>query len=104
MTGVGNQIFRAALSFPDARTRFAGHFPAQVVIPGAALLDQAVAAIESATGQRVGGLKQVKFISGAAPADRLDLTATALGQQVRFEVLRDEELVCAGTALLEVSQ
>ncbi len=100
MISAVEQPLQGTCMFPDADTRFAGHFPARVVVPGAALVDQAVAEIERATGRRVTTLKQVKFVTAAMPSDLLELLGTASDRQARFELLSAGQTVCTGSVLL----
>ena len=92
---------RADLDFPQAQQHFAGHFPGQTIIPGAALTDRVVTEVERATGRRICNVRQVKFVATALPLDALVLQATVSDTSVRFELLRHSEMICSGTLTLE---
>lgn len=104
MIGTTEQRLQGRCTFADGAIRFAGHFPARVVVPGAAIVDQTVAAIERATGRRVTVLKQVKFITAATPSEVLELKGTASDRQARFELRSAEQIICTGSVLLEVDK
>ena len=86
--------------FMNASERFAGHFSQQVVIPGAVLVDRAIAEIERFTGRRVTALNQVKFINAALAHSQLILSGVATPSQARFELRKQTQLICSGTAAL----
>ena len=104
MIDATEQSLQGRCAFADGAIRFAGHFPARVVVPGAAIVDQTVAAIERATGHRVTTLKQVKFITAATPSEVLELEGTASNRQARFELRSAEQIVSTGRVLLEVDK
>jgi 3-hydroxymyristoyl/3-hydroxydecanoyl-(acyl carrier protein) dehydratase len=77
---------------------FPGHFPGFPVLPGAVLLDEALAAIADIhrvdlTQWRVA----TKFLEPVRPGDRLTLEFSALSSPIRFSIRRAESCVVTGT-------
>lgn len=75
-----------------------GHFPGRPVVPGVVVLEQVLAAIESAHGPLSGlCLPQVKFARPLLPgqAATIALEPRAEGRW-RFQVTRDGDLVASG--------
>lgn len=58
---------------PPSHPALAGHFPGNPVVPGVLLLDCVVLLIEAATGTRVEGLRQIKFLSAVRPGEQVEL-------------------------------
>ena len=92
--------FSIECSFTDEPTRFEGHFPSKIVIPGAALVDRVVREIEGIAVRSITGLKQVKFVRAASPTAVLILTGIVAESTVRFELHAQAHLICAGTLVL----
>ncbi|MDN0074390.1 hypothetical protein QU481_05715 [Crenobacter sp. SG2303] len=65
------------LTVPADHPAFPGHFPAQPILPGAALLDYAVLALEGALALTPGALNLVsaKFLAPVGPGSVLALDA-----------------------------
>jgi len=59
------------LVVPVDHPAFPGHFPGRPIVPGVVLLDLAQLAVEDASGQRVGGIAQAKFLSPLGPGEAL---------------------------------
>ena len=87
----------------DAPKRFAGHFARQVVIPGAALLDRIVLEFEAAAGVSITSVKQAKFVTAALPQEPLTLSGSIAGTTARFELRREQEIVCSGVLMVGAS-
>ena len=82
--------------------QFAGHFPGQPVVPGAYLLDAAVACIEAALGARVEAIRDCKFLATVAPDELLSLRVSATPRHVGIALLRCKtQVVCMGTLCME---
>ncbi|MFD1709260.1 hypothetical protein FVQ98_08395 [Ottowia sp. GY511] len=81
--------------------RFAGHFPQHVVIPGAALVDRVVIAVEQATRRQVIGLKQVKWMAAASPGSTLILRGSVTDSLLSFELFAGTRVTCVGSLSLE---
>ena len=84
----------------DASDRFAGHFPGQVIIPGAALVDLVVCEIENATGKTVTAVNHVKFAAAAVPQRALSLHGSFSGTRAHFELRNQAQLIGSGTLAL----
>ncbi|AXK38923.1 3-hydroxylacyl-ACP dehydratase [Crenobacter cavernae] len=66
------------LAIPADHPAFPGHFPARPILPGAALLDLVVLALEEALALEPGALQLVsgKFLAPIGPGSVLQLYAT----------------------------
>ncbi|MDO5623707.1 MAG: 3-hydroxyacyl-ACP dehydratase [Pseudomonadota bacterium] len=83
---------------------FAEHFPGHPIVPGACLLDAAVAGVEAASGQRVRAVTACKLLAPVAPGERLRLHAHLSQAQARFTLTRGDGVVAStGTLRLETS-
>lgn len=86
--------FEIAMDHPS----LPGHFPGRPVVPGVLLLDHVLQAITRLTGQEVGGLRQVKFVSALLPGERAHGSCAVEGLRVSFRVLtrrQDADVVVA---------
>lgn len=90
----------ASFVVPRDHPAFAGHFPGRPVLPGVALLAEAIAAVTEATGTRVQdwSLENAKFHAPVGPDARLAVhhAATPAGS-VRFEIRCGDVAVASGT-------
>jgi predicted hotdog family 3-hydroxylacyl-ACP dehydratase len=70
---------RTAVTFAHGHRAAQGHFPGNPIIPGAALLDEALAAVATAHGMlgRCTRLKTAKFLLPVRPGDRMEIVARA---------------------------
>jgi 3-hydroxyacyl-[acyl-carrier-protein] dehydratase len=70
-----------------------GHFPGRPIVPGVLLLDRVIAALQQHTGQRVAGLRRVKFTAALLPAEvaRTQCDLEADGAGFRVSVQRGEQ-------------
>lgn len=76
---------------------FAGHFPAMPLVPGALLLDWAIAEMASRWGFSVPiNVKQCKFLQPVLPGDTLNLRVDVVGQRADFVWTKASQSVCAG--------
>jgi 3-hydroxyacyl-[acyl-carrier-protein] dehydratase len=78
-----------------------GHFPGRPLVPGVVVLDQVLAAIESAHGP-LGALRlpQVKFASPLLPGEVARVELDGASPRWRFRVLRGATLVASGEVAL----
>jgi 3-hydroxymyristoyl/3-hydroxydecanoyl-(acyl carrier protein) dehydratase len=77
---------------------FPGHFPGFPVLPGAVLLDHALAAVAQAHGLDLTEWQvAAKFLDPVRPGDLLILEFWALRGQFRFAVRRAHVCVVSGT-------
>jgi len=78
---------------------FEGHFPGRPILPGVALIAEAMSALERATGTvaRDWTLESAKFASPVVPGTRLEMThrEEAPGR-VRFEIRAADRTVASG--------
>lgn len=67
------------LVIPTDHPAFPGHFPAQPILPGAALVDLVVVALEAALGRPAGALQLIsaKFLLPLGPGHVVQLAAEA---------------------------
>ncbi|ROZ79475.1 hypothetical protein [Ramlibacter sp. WS9] len=75
--------FQVAMDHPS----LPGHFPGRPVVPGVLLLDHVLQAISRFTGQDVGGLRQVKFMSALLPGEHAHASCEVDGLRASFRVL-----------------
>jgi 3-hydroxymyristoyl/3-hydroxydecanoyl-(acyl carrier protein) dehydratase len=93
-----------ALPLAASHPAFDGHFPGTPVLPGVALLDEAIRAIELADGgePRCWRVASVKFLRMVGPGEALVLEHERLASgTVRFTVLGAGQAVATGTLSLE---
>ena len=82
---------------------FAGHFPAMPLVPGALLLDWAIAEMAARWGVSAPVcVKQCKFLQPVSPGDALHLRVDVLDQRVDFVWTKASQSVCAGVLTLGV--
>ena len=80
---------------------FAGHFPAMPLVPGALLLDWAIAEMTARWGVSTPvNVKLCKFLQPVLPGDTLRLRVDVVGQRVDFVWARTSQSVCAGALIL----
>jgi 3-hydroxyacyl-[acyl-carrier-protein] dehydratase len=86
------------LFIPDGHPTAAGHFPGDPIIPGALLLDAALAAIAGAAGDGAVAIRAAKFLRPVRHGARLTLRWLPLDNGLfRFECRFEEEVVLTGT-------
>jgi 3-hydroxymyristoyl/3-hydroxydecanoyl-(acyl carrier protein) dehydratase len=85
-------------SLPANHPACAGHFPGNPIVPGVILLDEAIHAIESATGLALRRIVSVKFFSPAMPGDILLIRHKTLPTgSIRFAVWDGKRQIAAGS-------
>ncbi len=80
-----------------------GHFPDNPIIPGAVLLQEAIAAITIATSRelRSGAIRAAKFLAPVRPGDRMQVRwHIARTQEIKFECSLETGLVVTGSLTL----
>jgi 3-hydroxymyristoyl/3-hydroxydecanoyl-(acyl carrier protein) dehydratase len=77
---------------------FAGHFPGRPMLPGVAILAEALAAVEAATGTPCDAweVESVKFTSAVGPGACLTIKHRVQDGRARFEVLEGARRVASG--------
>lgn len=76
---------------------FAGHFPAAPLVPGALLLDWALAEMTARWGVVADvNVKQCKFLQPVLPGDTLQLFVTVDDHRVDFSWTKGSQLACSG--------
>jgi 3-hydroxymyristoyl/3-hydroxydecanoyl-(acyl carrier protein) dehydratase len=94
---------RGVLDIAADHPAFAGHFPGFPVLPGAVLLDAALAAIGEARGIDITAwqIATAKFLGLVRPGDALTVEHEAAGTgTIRFTILSHERIVATGTLSL----
>ena len=80
---------------------FAGHFPAMPLVPGALLLDWAIAEMTARWSVSAPvEVKQCKFLQPVLPGDTLHLRVDVVDHRADFVWLRASQSVCAGALTL----
>jgi 3-hydroxymyristoyl/3-hydroxydecanoyl-(acyl carrier protein) dehydratase len=93
--------FDLDMAVPHDLSCFAGHFPAMPLVPGALLLDWAIAEMTVRWGASVPFIvKQCKFLLPVFPGDALQLRVTVVDQRADFVWIRGPQSVCAGVLTL----
>lgn len=89
---------RLPLAVPTDHPAYEGHFPGAPVLPGAALLDVVITALEGATGgPRLWRVTVVKFVGAVRPGEPLELEHETLDTgAIRFRVSSGERTVATG--------
>ena len=80
---------------------FAGHFPAMPLVPGALLLDWAIA--EMTNRWRASApihIKLCKFLQPVLPGDALQLSVDVVDQRAEFRWTKASQSVCTGVLTL----
>jgi 3-hydroxymyristoyl/3-hydroxydecanoyl-(acyl carrier protein) dehydratase len=93
-------MMRAALNLAADHPAFSGHFPAFPVLPGAVLLDAALAAIAETRAIDITAwqIASVKFLRLVRPGDALAVEHEAPGVgAIRFTIRSQDRTVAAGT-------
>ena len=88
-----------ASEIPADHPAFDGHFPGRPILPGVALIAEAMAALERATTTEAEGwiLESAKFASPVSPGTRLAIShREEASGRVRFEIRADGRLVASG--------
>jgi 3-hydroxymyristoyl/3-hydroxydecanoyl-(acyl carrier protein) dehydratase len=88
-----------ALHIDEDHPAFAGHFPGMPIVPGVVLLDEALVAIERATGESLARctLTSIKFQQVLRPGEALVLRFGRLPPcGFRFEIESDGRVIAAG--------
>ena len=80
---------------PANHPALAGHFPGRPIVPGVLLVDEALRALEQATGRSVIRLQQVKFHAALLPGELAQGHWSVSGSRANFriEVRRDDSHV-----------
>jgi 3-hydroxyacyl-[acyl-carrier-protein] dehydratase len=78
-----------------------GHFPGEPIVPGAVLLDHAIAHIENHTKRRVAGIAAAKFNLPVRADKTCVLTMQVKDDTVSLSAAVDGEIVFSLSALLQ---
>ncbi len=80
---------------------FAGHFPVMPLLPGALLLDWAIAEMMARWGVSMPvNVKQCKFLQPVLPGDPLKLRVSVIDERADFVWTNALRTVCAGALTL----
>ncbi len=90
--------FRVAAEHPC----LPGHFPGRPVVPGAVLLDEAVALLETHAGRAVVAVPAAKFVAVVGPAQEVEVCCGSVtaGGRLDFECRVAGETVARGALRL----
>jgi 3-hydroxyacyl-[acyl-carrier-protein] dehydratase len=95
-----NSRMHGVLEIAADHPAYAGHFPALPVLPGAVLLDQALAAVERARhiDVREWQISVAKFLATVRPGDALQLEHEMTDNGIiRFTIRNSQRAVASGT-------
>ena len=93
--------FEMDFSVPHDLPCFAGHFPAMPLVPGALLLDWAIAEMTARCGVSAKiNVKFCKFLQPVLPGDALRLRLDVVAHRVDFVWTKASQSVCAGVLTL----
>lgn len=87
---------------PSDHPSLPGHFPGNPVVPGVAVLDRVLDALEAECGVQVGALRlpQVKFMQPLLPGQAATVTLEGEAPKWRFRVHHGERLIASGEVVL----
>ena len=89
--------FEMDLLVPHDLPCFAGHFPAMPLVPGALLLDWAIAEMTTRWGASAAiNVKLCKFLQPVLPGDALRLRVDVVGHRVDFAWTNATQPACTG--------
>ena len=89
--------FETDFVVPNDLPCFAGHFPAMPVVPGALLLDWAIAEMMTRWGASATiNVKLCKFLQPVLPGDALHLRVDVVDQRADFVWTKTSQSVCTG--------
>ncbi|MEO8417471.1 MAG: 3-hydroxyacyl-ACP dehydratase FabZ family protein [Methylophilaceae bacterium] len=94
------------LNIPVDHPAFAGHFPGTPIVPGVVLLDAAIQAIVSATGEPLNTwqISAVKFLSPLKPGEAVIIEHEVQANGgVRFDVLAGARHIVAGSLIINAT-
>lgn len=86
------EIVRIAATHPS----LPGHFPGEPVVAGVILLDRVAARLQREGMGALTRISAVKFRSPLLPEQDAELKITVSGNQLRFRLSRDGELLTTG--------
>ena len=94
-------MHRVALRIAPNHPAFAGHFPAQPLLPGVTLLAEVLEAVltEPALAARIGRAPRIasaKFLAPVRPGAQLVVQLQASERAIRFEVREGDRVVASG--------
>ena len=94
-------MHRVALRIAPDHPAFAGHFPAQPLLPGVTLLAEVLEAVltEPALAARIGRAPRIasaKFLAPVRPGAQLVVQLQASERAIRFEVREGDRVVASG--------
>lgn len=81
-----------------------GHFPGRPIVPGVVLLDSVLGAAERwlAKPLKVKSLQQSKFTQPLMPEQAAKVSLTLQGDELKFEIVRDDARLAQGVFKLEL--
>lgn len=101
----GQGEIEARAFVPVDSTWFSGHFPGTPILPGIALIDMAMQAVNislSAKGEKIiiTALKRVRFTKPALPGDKLSVhiasDEAASEKAYSFKIAGKDDVICSG--------
>ncbi len=93
--------FEMDFAVPHDLPCIAGHFPAMPLVPGALLLDWAIAEMAVRWGAPAAiNVKFCKFLQPVLPGDSLHLRVDVVDQRVDFMWTKASQSVCTGALTL----
>ena len=94
----GATVHRAALRIPGTHPALPGHFPGRPIVPGVVLLHCVLDEAERWLGRAVSvrTLPQAKFSAPLLPEQDAELELRLTGDELRFSVTRDAQVLTQG--------
>lgn len=88
--------YHTTFAVPPTHPALPGHFPGHPLVPGVVVLEQVAMALRAWRDERLVRVAEAKFVAPLLPGESAELTLSAAGSRVRFEIRRGGALLARG--------